>query len=469
MKKINLFYRIVAASLVLVTGLFGFVAAGSQTMTLRDYDATIGLLSRPDKTFSGLAKMFQPVEVEAQNVFCVNCVNEASFNIEKILNKLLRDIVLAFVKSFLNFLQQQFDKLLQMVEQWASTILGIQLNLSSIRKFVALQTVKLYNQIEGSVNEFFDDALGPLEDKLGTEGKGQMVKALANASMTQQVSAAVGASCEHNPGQCSSSPPPSSDVIGAEIGQAASELVGAICKGEGNGQSTDSDVAAAARVAQEAFIDNTCFSAVPSLLAITEETDRRVQEVKDQAKNATIESNMRSGNTDSCATILIPDTAVEDAQKSVGVFSNTGLDLISDDFTEGGDVAKEIDTVTKGQQVSSVDQSGCDAANVYQNNQEKLREGTKAKNAPQSEDLGAVLQQTLLDFVDSIFKALEQVITKILDAAFQAIATAISNIGIREISGPLSEAFNKARSGINGTISQALKDARTTVRNSITN
>jgi len=482
MKKINLFYRIIAASLVLVTGLFGFVAAGSQTMTLRDYDASIGLLSRPAKTYSGLARLFQPINAEA-NTFCVNCVNESTFNIERILNKLLRDIVLAFVKSFLNFLQQQFDKLLQMVEQWASTILGIQLNLSSIRKFVAMQTVKLYNQIEGSVNEFFDDVLGPLEDSLGTEGKGQVVKAISDAATTAELAAATAASCENGPGQCSNSaPPPNPDNIIEEIGQAVSEIAAEACRGQAPSSGGDSDIAAAAKVAQEAFIDTTCFSAIPVALTAAEKLEQRVQEIKDQSRTATKDENLKPGNPSSCSPFLKTDASLGEAKTKFGTFTNT--DFSNVDFSRAGNlnlgtqsnfqinttnsVLNEIGNVTFGTKLTSLTEGECDAANKWQLEQEKLREGTKAKNAPQSEDLGAVLQQTLLDFVDSIFKALEQVITKILDAAFQAIATAISNIGIREISGPLSEAFNKARSGINGSISQALRDARTQVRNSIT-
>lgn len=477
------FNKLVACTLILLTGFFGFVAAGSQTMALRDYDAAIGLLQRPARTYSGLAKIFQPIEAEAQSaVFCVDCVKEVSFNIEKILNKLLRDIVLAFVKSFINFLQQQFDKLLQIVEQWANTVLGIQLNLSSIRKFVALQTVKLYNQIEGSVNQFFDDMLGPLEGKIGAEAKKRTTQAASDAWTTAEIASAVDGSCRNGPGQCSSNPPPDSKVIGQQVVEAVKDIAGATCGLEDLAAGpADSDVAAAAKTAGLAFVDQ-CFSMLVKVANTKQILDQRAQEIKDQAQTATKDENLKPGNPTSCAPFLKTDADLTEARTKFGNVNPVDFSASSNiDFSKGGFVAgsgvsgldftnsvlNEVSTVTFGTNLTSLTQSECDAANKWQLEQEKLREGTKAKNAPVSEDLGAVLQQLLLDFVDSVFKALEQVITKILDAAFSAIANAISNIGIREISGPLSEAFSKVKSGVNGSISQALKDARGSIKTAI--
>jgi hypothetical protein len=485
MKFLNSLNKVIAASLILITGLFGFMAAGSMTMTLRDYDASIGLLKRPAKTFSNLAKFFQPLEAEAQStVFCANCLNESSFNIEKILNKLLRDIVLAFVKSFINILAQAFDKLLSMVEQWASTILGIQLNLSSIRKFVALQTVQLYNQIEGSVNQYFDDLLGPLEGKIGTTAKNQTVQALSSAATTAQIAAGVRGSCENGPGGCSSNPPPNPEAITNQIVEAASDIAGAACAGEGSGQFGDSDVGAAAEVASIAFTDTTCFGLLPKLITLKDKLETRNNETKQQASVATKDENIKPGNPTSCSPFLKTDADLSEAKAKFGTpntidFSNPNTtDFSNASFSNNivigtgtpkfsNPVLDAIGDVTFGTQVSSLSQSECDAANKFELNKEKLREGTKAKNAPEGEDLGAILQQLLQDFIDSVFKALEQIITKILDAAFQAIATAINSIGIREISGPLSEAFSKVRSGVNGSVTQALRNAREEIKRAV--
>jgi len=485
MKFLNSLNKVIAASLILITGLFGFMAAGSMTMTLRDYDASIGLLKRPAKTFSNLAKFFQPLEAEAiSTVFCANCLNETSFNIEKILNKLLRDIVLAFVKSFINILAQAFDKLLQMVEQWASTILGIQLNLSSIRKFVALQTVKLYNQIEGSVNQYFDDLLGPLEDKIGGEGKGQYVKALANAAATAEINAAVNKACEVEPGSCSSNPPPKLEPMIDEIMKAAEDIAADSCAGEGAGQFGDSDVGAAAAVAEGAFISPSCPGVLAKLISLRDELDTRIKEIQEQVPVAIKDENVKQGNPSSCATILISDG---DSSKSKNIFDSANtidfsnpntIDFSNATFSNNiiigtgtvnfsNDVLNETTLAIGNNRTSSLTDAQCQSANDLEINKDKLREGTKAANAPQSEDLGALLQQLLQDFIDSVFQALEQIITKILDSAFQAIATAINSIGIREISGPLSEAFSKVRSGVNGSVTQALRNAREEVKRAV--
>lgn len=481
MSIFSLFNKLVASTLILLTGFFGFVAAGSQTMALRDYDAAIGLLQRPAKTYSALAKIFQPVEAEA-NTFCVNCVNESTFNIERILNKLLRDIVLAFVKSFINFLQQQFDKLLQIVEQWANTILGIQLNLSSIRKFVALQTVKLYNQIEGSVNQFFDDMITPLQGKITSAGISGMTQALSSAAATVEVASAVEGASQNGPGQFTSNPPPNSAAIKEEIIGAATEITGALCAALGVGSSGNTDISAAAKVAGNAFIGSQCFNILPSIANLKEKLDKRSEDVKQKAKEATTDANIKPNNNNSCSSFLRTDRDLTQARNKFGSVnpvdfsSSANIDFSKTPLTTSGikvsdfnnPVLSELTNVTFGTNLSTLSQSECDAANQTQLNIKKLEEGTKAKNAPQSEDLGAVLQQLLLDFVDSVFKALEQVITKILEAAFSAIENAISSIGIREISGPLSEAFSKAKSGVNGSISQALKDARGSIRTAIT-
>lgn len=483
MKKTNWFYRFVAITLVFITCLFGFFATGTKTMALRDYDAAIGLLKRPDKTASSLAKFFKPIEANAQLVV-IDPSLILKYTIEAALNAALRAIVLGFVKSLLNFLKDQFDSLLRSVEQWANALLGLQINFSSIRNFVALQTVRLYNQIEGSTNAFFDGLFGPVL----TDAQ---IRALSSSVTTGEMAAANRAAIEANPGSTNDgSPPPSSDIIKGQIVNTVGDMLKQIGCGttisfQDGGNNTT--IAAAAAGAAPIFGDQD-FGCANKLTVVTSEIDRRFEAVAGKTKEAAKPEYVKNG-TDACAQYLVDkDELYKQAKLTAPAESKFA------DYTKGGvssDVAQKaldnptsgtisfgsndaldaIYNTTKNVTIGNVTQEQCKLA--YSKTdllRDQLKDATKGSGGLSLEqELANTFTQFINDLVTSIFNAITEIITKIITAAFNAVINLINKIGIREISGPLAEAASKIKNATNQYVRTILDGAAKSLQSPLPN
>lgn len=461
--------RILTLILILLCGGLVFAGGGANMMILRDYDASIGLISRPKNTFSQIAKILGPVEVSAQ-CSIGPCATEPSlreyiskFDIERTLNKLLRELVLSFIKGLLEYLTNLFNKLLSLVEQWANTVLGIKLNLSHIRRFVALQSYKLYNQLEGEVNRIFDNLFEPLK-QVNSEVASNVANTVAEAAATVELANADQAACIGTPDQCSSSPSASPQQLRQDFESGLAGILQESCIAFQLAPIQSRNKLEDAVLATHSIVKYQCLNIAPGLAEAMGQLDKRTSQIKQQAAEATKAENLKKADSQSCAPVIRSDQAVFDAKKSFSPDSNLS---ISSNVTFRNPVVVEASSVTEGKLVVGLTQAECDLANQALQSSQAVSEANVAKNAPQSENLADVLLKLIQDFFDEIFKKLEEIILKVINDVLQNISNLINRIGIREISGPMGRVFGQFSSQVNNSLREMFRLARNDLKQSI--
>lgn len=478
MKSIlNNFNKLVAGLIIILSATFVFASGGSTLMALRDYDAGIGLLTRPDKTFSGLAKFFKPLEVEAQ-CSIGPCATEPSlreyitkFDIENVLNRTLRTLVLNFVKGLVDFLKQQFDNLLSVVQDWSSTVLGLRLNTSHIKRFVAMQAYTQFNLVEGEVNKIFDDIFGPLEETKNKEALNQAKNLASQAVATFELSTAIEKSGEGNPGQTNTSPVPDTKTFKTDILDSVEGMLQENCKVTQLAVKPSNSPLEDAILVSKGVMNRQCLGITSGFNEVGFKIDQRQESIKKMVEVATMADNLNLGETDTCGVGIFSTDSLSDANNKFDVSFSSNFNASDYGYKSTSDFSNPVVAsafaVTEGKSVFGLGRSECELANEAKQNAQALAEANNSKSAPQTENLTDVFFETLKDFATQIFDSLVNILTKFIDQALEQITNAISNISLREISSPLSKAFGDFKGGVNKGLKDLIKDARVEVEKGI--
>lgn len=143
-------------------------------MTLRDVDASLGILSRPSNSFLAKAgdAFFGSPKVNAIPV-------EITFDPYKIaesaLNAAIRSAISGFINQIISIVADLFNDLINSLEDMVKTVTGLRLNLGSVRATIALKAVAYENKVNKNkeINKFLDKYF-PTEDSLRVNMKQAM-------------------------------------------------------------------------------------------------------------------------------------------------------------------------------------------------------------------------------------------------------------------------------------------------------
>lgn len=481
----NLFFvnfnKFIAGLLIIFSSTFIFAAGGSNLMTLRDYDASIGLLRRPAKTWSGLAKIFQPLQVEAVGDCAGLCAGEstlreyiAKFDFEAILSKTLRSLVLNFVKGMLDFLKEQFNKLLDVVQNWSNQVLGLKLNTSHIKRFVAMQAYTQYNLAVGEVNKIFDDIFKPLEATKDSEGLNQAKSLSAKAGATLELCTAINESDKANPGQSNSSPIPDCQIIKTDLFESVEGILQENCKINQLAVKPSNSTLEDAVLVSKGVLNRQCLGVTTGLNDSGFKINQRQEDIKKMVQTAITSDNLSLGETDTCGVgIFSKDDLLSNGGNEFELSFSDSFDASKYGYRSTSDFSNPVVAsafgITEDKSVFGLGRSECELANTAKQNAQALSEANASKNAPQTENLTDVFFQTLKDFATQIFDSLVGILTKFIDSALQQVTKAISSISLREVSSPLSKAFGEFRGDVNKGLKEQIKDARSKLAEGIDN
>ncbi|MEI6728111.1 MAG: hypothetical protein WCK98_00550 [bacterium] len=510
----RIFALIIASCLIIFSALGTFTSGAGVMMTLRDYDASIGLISRPKDSFNKMGaaynKLFPQVKVEAIGDCAGPCASEAGqqtrWSLDQALNKLLRQLVMAFVQAFLNFLLQQFQKLLDTISQWAQTLFGVKLNTCEIMRYVAIQAYTLQNKIETSVGDFADATFGPLKDtnfvggastatRLKTaQSIGKVSSTVADAVAAAETRKAIETADQNYP-QCARNKP----VGGATASQQQQQLSQTIntvaeiyCNRpveEIVGKGEDS-ITVAGKTAWT-FVAAQCLDTKSIVSNFRDKLNSRAQTTATNAQTAVVKQGQQSPPNCGGGSAIMKknDAANSEIQNklsgketgSVPPLSVIRGEIVAKNDSERtinslGDIGDAIalasansawetilDNLSSTNKVEPLDQNQCNAGDKVTASYKAL-DNSKNQNSSGGEgDLLDAILQTLQEFIKSIIDSLIQLITdiilKIVDKVFQAL----SGIG----GGIFANAFNEFSSGLKTEISVGLQNLGTDVKKTV--
>jgi hypothetical protein len=466
MKLINLLNKIIVLGLLLTSGLLMFGAGGSQLSVNRDFDAAIGLIERPLNTASKLTKFLKPLAASAQGTAQepTQLLILAESKIESAINRAIRAAVLAFVKGLLDFLQDKFNELLSLVEDWAQSLLGIRLNLSHIRRFVALQAYTYYNQVEGQINNYFDRVLGPLE-KIDPAAKKQLSEALSEASEAYVLANGVDEACQGVQGQCNNQQPSNLSSMNSRLDGAISNVAATNTRAQ---QQNERDGVCDVRGGNNPLLAGLCVSAplepaqareTAAIAEMTTAVQQRVEDVRAGVQKAVKQENINN-NSNSCGTIIRKINGGV-AGASAGISRDSRLQKEATEGKFNNRITREAFLATRGYAPDGLDEGECEMANKAAANKEALAQVNQAKNqAAGEESLANAVLSVIQDFFSDIFDKLQDIIKSIIDDVLNGITEAIAKIGNQIVSSALGTAFDGFADEFRGIASDTFNKAR---------
>lgn len=506
----RIFALIITSCLIIFTALGTFTSGAGVMTSLRDYDASIGLISRPkgafDKMGSAYTKIFPEIKVEAIGDCAGPCASEGGqqtrWSLDQALNKLLRQLVMAFVQAFLNFLLQQFQKLLDTISQWAQTLFGVKLNTCEIMRYVAIQAYTLQNKIETSVGDFADSVFGPLKDTNfvgGASTQTRLKSAQSIGKVTSTVADAVAAEetrkaiemADQNYPQCAKNKPVGGATANEQrqqLSQTINAAAASFCKTVeeiiGSGSGEDSITAAGLTVGKP-VLGPQCLDTKALVSNVGEKLNNRAQTTATNAQKA-VEDQKKQSPPDCSGTSLMKknDAANSELQNKLSNTDGTvpsiaavrqelvsqndkttiasgDLDLALKTNTAYIDVLQAVSTT---QNVEPIDQNQCKVG-------DKVTAGYKAvdnaKNQNSSSaDEGSLLDailKTLQEFIKSIIDALVKIITDIIVKVVDKVFQALSGIG----GGIFANAFTEFSNGLKTEITTGIKNLGEDVKKTV--
>jgi hypothetical protein len=476
------FNKFVAGLIIVLSSTFVFAAGGSNLMAVRDYDASIGLLSRPAKTWSSLAKFFKPLQTEAVGECPPTgvCASEASlkilvtkFSFESAINKLLRNIVMEFVKGMIDFLKKQFNNFLKIVANWSKKVLGLKLNTSHIKRFVGLQSYTQYNLAKGQVNKIFDKTFGPLEDTGDKNALKQTKALMVTATATYEIAETMDTADSSNPGQSNSLLKPNTAKFKTDIIDSLEGILQESCKVNQLSVKPSSSPLEDAVLVSKGVLNKQCLGITSSVNEVSLNLDLRQKEIAKQVTEANSPGNLSLGESDTCGVGIFDTADLSEENSQFEVTVSEGFDASKYGYKSTADFSNPVVAssfgVTEGKTVFGLGRSECELANTAKQNAAALAEVNKKKDAPETESLTDVFFKTLKDFATEIFDSLAKILTKYIDKNLKKITKSISKMGLKQISSPLSKAFGEFRGDINKGLKDQIKDARGEVIKGIDN
>jgi hypothetical protein len=159
-KQYNWFDKLLSAFLIIFSlGLF-FGISGANNASIREIDASIGLINRPvTSKLTAVSKLlFSPVQVNAAKV-AATIVGDIPRLLEQAVIKALKAALSALIKAFIGAIMKIFDQLLSAIEGWVGAIDGLKDVVASFRAAISLKAYKaaecLIQSSESIVDSFF--------------------------------------------------------------------------------------------------------------------------------------------------------------------------------------------------------------------------------------------------------------------------------------------------------------------------
>jgi hypothetical protein len=506
----RIFAAIITGCLVLIMSLGTFTSGAGVMMTLRDYDASIGLISRPKESFdkmgSAYRKLFPEIKVEAQcfsmGVPCATEVGQQTrWSLDQALNKLLRQLVMAFVQAFLNFLLQQFQKLLDIISQWAETLFGVKLNTCQIMRYVAIQAYTLQNKIETSVGDFADGIFGPLKDTAFIGGAstatrlktaqsiGKVSSTVADAVAAAETRKAIETADQNYP-QCAGNKPVGGATANQQrqqLAQTVNAVAESFCKSVeeivGSGTGGQDSITAAGLTIGRPILGPQCLDAKALVSDVNQKLNERSQKTAENAQKAIQEQQKASPPNCSGIVLMEQNQTTSEVQKALtapgGVLPSFAslrqdkIELYEKNTLTSGDLNTLLTTNTaftdllgeysETNTTRGVDQNECALGDKVKAGYEAV---SNAKTDGGAGDEGTLLDailSTIQDFVKAIIDSLINMITSIIINVIQKVFAALSGIG----GGIFANAFTEFSNGLQGEVFRVSNDLKTAVGKTI--
>jgi hypothetical protein len=413
MQIFQLFSKLIASLMVFLVAGMSLATGGATLNTLRNFDLRMGWLEPAAESLEITYKKVFTVDAQAQRaVFCVNCVNEGTFQAEKIFEKLLKSLVMNFVQGLLNFLKEQFLNILNQIEQWANTVFGLRLNLCYVKRFVSYQSALLYNSVEGQLNKtVFGGFVDSFEGEAGTQNA--MNTAFADAGAALDFAAAAEVADRENPACASNDKLPSSDQMIDTIGESAEEMA------QASQEFAETSLKAMNDGITEVLFDG-LFQVNHSYGSKAEtkaELANRKADVQENAEKA-VEEIGDSAPSECKSGIYMASTSDLETGATGGQTANFS------DMDFDGSKLNEASGTLPNYEAVPLTASQCDASNEVEATQNAI-ESTASVQAPGEGDLLDSLLSTVQDFFNQLFDRLKEIINQLIQKAIDTVVGAI--------------------------------------------
>ncbi len=415
MEKIkSILSKIIISAFIFATIGMNLAMGGSMLHTNRSFEAQMGWLKIPNKDLSLTYKKIFLTKVNAGAVggavFCTNCVNEATFQAENILNKLLRSFVMTFIQGIINFLKSAFENLLNMIEDWASTAFGLRLNLCNVKRHVALQSVLLYNAAEGTINNLFGNTTEALNNE--PETKLTMENAIAKAGTTIDNAAAIEAADSQYPACASNNPVPRADEIIDSVSSSMQELNETKEKIAETATFSGDPIAGVVGQNLIKFSPNAADTA-----ALVSSLKQRSEDVKVEASGAMDALDKQSPPECAMAQVLTPSE-----NNSGGSWNQGGINA-----NLSAPHLQDQARVTGALEARVLNRNECETTDVVGNSQTALQTTAASQSAPEGDLLDSIMN-IVMDFFNQIFERLKAIITEVIRKVVNEVTQFIDNI-----------------------------------------